>query len=242
MKQDSPPEFGSTESGSMRMYEVYHRLREDIISGRLPAGRKLRIETLKAEYGTGASPLREALSLLIPEGFVDRLENRGFRVSNVSREEFEDLNGMRCWMEGRALRSSIQRGGKDWEGKIVLALYWFSQAFPTHEDTREQAFERRRLHKEFHMALISECDSPILLHLCDQLHDKNARYRSLVDYCVPSERNYLEEHEMIVEAALRRDGDAAVDLLVQHYGRSGEQITAALKGDPPKSDGCESAA
>lgn len=245
MKQDRDS-MGSQESGSLMMYEVYHRLREDIISGRLPAGRKLRIEALKAKYGTSASPLREALSLLIPEGFVDRLENRGFRVSNISRDEFEDLLGMRCWMEERALRSSIERGDKAWEGKIVLALYWFSQAFPTHEATREQALKRSRMHKELHMALISECESPTLLKLCSQLHDKNTRYKLLINYCDTSERNYLKEHETIVEAALSRDVDAAVSLLIDHYGQSAKQIRAALASDQfsadPGNDGCPSAA
>ena len=38
---------------------VYARLREDILSGRLEPGRKLKIEDLREEYEVGASPLRE---------------------------------------------------------------------------------------------------------------------------------------------------------------------------------------
>lgn len=231
MSQPEPIINPDTGVSGMLMFDVYTRLRNDIISGRLEAGRKLRIEELKSEYGSGASPIREALSLLIPEGFVDRVENRGFRVSNVSWAEFEDLLNMRCWMEGRALRKSIERGGKDWEGEIVLALYWFSQAFPNHngsDEPDEKAHERRKLHKALHMALIAECDSPLMLQICSQLFDRNDRYRSLIDYAQPAERNYLEEHDKIVKAALRRDADAAVSLLADHYGQTGHQIKPIL--------------
>ncbi|MWB79050.1 FCD domain-containing protein [Pseudooceanicola sp. 216_PA32_1] len=217
-----------SDGGKLLMSDVYQRIREDIIMGRLEAGRKLRIEELKAEYGTGASPLREALSLLIPEGFVDRLENRGFRVSGVTLTDFDDLLDMRCWSESRALRRSIERGGKEWEGEIVLALYWFSQAFPDHDAHDDRASERRRLHKTFHMALIAECGSPMLMELCSRLFDRNDRYRSLVNFAATAERNHVAEHEQIVEAVLRRDADAAVSALAEHYGKLRRQIEPIL--------------
>ncbi|WP_298493292.1 GntR family transcriptional regulator [uncultured Maritimibacter sp.] len=214
--------------GTLLMYDVYRRIRDDIIMGRLEAGRRLRIEKLKADYGTGASPLREALSLLIPEGFVDRLEHRGFRVSFVTLAEFDDLLSMRCWAESRALRASIERGGKDWESRIVLALHWFTQAFPDHDARDARAGERRRLHKALHMALIAECGSPLLLDLCSQLFDRNDRYRSLVNFAAPADRDYVAEHDRIVEAVLRRDAEAAVGALVDHYGNLRRQLEPIL--------------
>ena len=51
----------SSESMTSR---AYMRLREDIISGELEPGRKLKIEELRRKYDVGTSPIREALSLL----------------------------------------------------------------------------------------------------------------------------------------------------------------------------------
>ena len=60
---------------------VHRRLREDILSGRLPPGLKLKLRDLAESYGAGGSPMREALSKLAAEGLAERLEHRGFRVA-----------------------------------------------------------------------------------------------------------------------------------------------------------------
>ena len=92
---------------------VYARLRADILAGRLEPVRKLRIEELRKSYGVGASPIREALSHLASDHLVERLDQRGFRVTDVSGEEFNELRKTRCWLEERALRESIAHGGPD---------------------------------------------------------------------------------------------------------------------------------
>ena len=97
--------------------QVYLQLRRDVLSGVLEPGRKLRIEELARAYGSGSSPVREALSLLASDGLVERLEQRGFKVRPVDEAEFVDILQMRCWAEERALRESI-------------ALY-FTPPFPT---------------------------------------------------------------------------------------------------------------
>jgi DNA-binding GntR family transcriptional regulator len=79
------------------------------------------------------------------------------------------------------------------------------------------------------MALISACDSNILLRLCSQLFDQNNRYRNLIPGLETDPRNILEEHEQIAQAALRRDPDEATRLLVEHYRRTGRQISQSLR-------------
>ncbi|MGI9504370.1 MAG: GntR family transcriptional regulator, partial [Geminicoccaceae bacterium] len=95
--------------------QVYGRIRADILTGVLEPGRKLKIDDLRQVYGSGSSPIREALSLLTSDRLVERVDQRGFRVALVSAEAFDELLMTRCWLEERALTESIQRGGKDWE-------------------------------------------------------------------------------------------------------------------------------
>ncbi|MEN0001295.1 MAG: GntR family transcriptional regulator, partial [Pseudomonadota bacterium] len=60
---------------------AYARLKDDIISGALPPGSKLKIEKLRKTYNAGTSPIREALSLLTSDHLVERIDQRGFRVA-----------------------------------------------------------------------------------------------------------------------------------------------------------------
>lgn len=209
--------------------QVYGRVRADILTGGLEPGQKLKIDELRQAYGSGSSPIREALSLLTSDGLVERVDQRGFRVALVSAEAFEELLTTRCWLEERALYESIQRGGKEWEEKVVLAEYHLSR---TPRSTSDNAFianqDWEHRHKDFHMALISACGSSILLNFCDQLYDQNVRYRHVAGRVAYPKRDITKEHQAIMQAALDRDAPKATTGLVDHYRATSAFLTKGL--------------
>jgi DNA-binding GntR family transcriptional regulator len=208
---------------------IYARLRTDILASRLEPGRKLKIEDLRKSYDAGATPIREALSHLASDHLVERLDQRGFRVANVSGEEFDELRKTRCWLEERALRESIAHGGSDWEERVVLAAYRLSSVPWSKSDNQYIVNgEWENLHKAFHRALISACGSAILLRFCDQLYDQNIRYRILSNRAAYRQRDRSAEHEAIKEAVLARDADLAVERLLGHYSRTGSFLADSI--------------
>lgn len=212
--------------GSLTL-QAYRRLREDILSGALLPASRLKIEALMTRHEMGATPIREALSLLTSDGLVERLDNRGFRVAAVSRADFEELLKTRCWLEGRALAESIAAGDAIWEEQIVLALHRLSRTPRTADEGATLADPHwEELHKAFHRALISACGSSILLRFCDQLYDRNIRYRQLAGLRSYPGRNIGTEHQAIAEAALDRDPEVAVQRLTQHYEQTGRFLSA----------------
>ncbi len=209
--------------------QVYLQLRRDVLGGTLAPGKKLRIEELARTYGSGSSPVREALHLLASEGLVERLEQRGFRVRPVSEEEFLDLLQMRCWMETRALKESIAKGGSDWEEAIVLSFYRLEQVNRTAIDginIFDAEWESR--HRRFHMTLLAASGSPTLNRYCEQLYDLNIRYRQIALLTSSEERHPRFEHEAIMQATLSRDSDVAVERLVSHYTLTADYLREAL--------------
>jgi DNA-binding GntR family transcriptional regulator len=62
---------------STQTINVYDRLREDLLSGRLEPGRKLQMRFLTEAYQVGQTPLREALNRLTAEGLVDIARTAG---------------------------------------------------------------------------------------------------------------------------------------------------------------------
>lgn len=224
-----PEELREESSPESLTSQVYSKLRTDIISGRLSPGRKLKIEELRHRYGVGTSPVREALSLLTSDQFVERLDQRGFRVATVSVAEFVELLKTRCWLEERALRESIEHGGGDWEEKVVLAAYRLSRV-PRSEaaDHFVANAEWEERHKHFHMSLLSACGSSFLLKFCDHLYDQNVRYRQLAGTKAYPTRDINAEHGAICDAVLAHDADLAVDLLMAHYGRTGDFLKSNL--------------
>ncbi len=209
--------------------QVYNKARIDILTGVLEPGQKLKIDELRQVYGSGSSPIREALSLLTSDGLVERVDQRGFRVTLVGAEAFDELLTTRCWLEERALSESIARGDKAWEERVVLAEYHLSRtdrSISKNAFIANQDWERR--HQDFHMALISACGSSILLNFCRQLYDQNIRYRHVAGKVAFPKRNIEKEHRDIMQAALNRNAAKAVAGLVDHYRATGAFLANGL--------------
>ena len=201
---------------------VYDMMRQDILKGDLPPGEKLRVEYLRDRYGVGASPIREALNRLSVDGVVVRVDQKGFRVAEVSVAELDELIKTRCWLEETAIRESIAAGDDAWEERLVLAFHRLSKT-PRSADQVTYAMDPdwEVLHRAFHLALIGACGSRWLISYCEQLNDLADRYRQLAAY---PRRNELDEHKAIMDAAVNRKPDDAVEVLVDHYRRTADII------------------
>ena len=204
-------------------HRAYLALREMIVTGELKPGEKLKIDGLRKRLDTGASPIREALSLLTSDNLVERLDQRGFRTAEVSTENFEEILMLRCTLENLALRESIANGTDDWEENVVLAHHRMQRAKGSGPETFEP------LHKDFHMALLANARSPILLKFCSQLYDLNIRYRFLAGNTLNyQKRDVSEEHAGVLAAAVARDADLASERLLHHYRLTGKFLAGLI--------------
>ena len=201
---------------------VYAQLRADILNGRMRPGEKIRAEAVRRRFNTASSPVREALNRLLSEGFVALEEQKGFRVAPVSADELKELVKTRCWIDGLAIRESIERFDLAWEENLILALHHLSR---THrgESGQTETSEWEGRHRDFHMALIAGCGSRWIKRISGQLFDAAERYRLLALEQV-LERNELQEHRDLVDACISRDADRAIALLDHHYNQTFEAI------------------
>ena len=211
--------------------EVFGRLRADILSGKLAPGTKLRFENLRASYGVGLSPLREALSRLAENRLVVSIGQRGFRVPPVSVQEIGDIAMVRKEIEGLALRFAIRHGNDGWEAAVVAARHKLTVLERHNRDVSEDLWESR--HRDFHKTLVSACNSACLIHLHGLLCDQFDRYRRLsAKSRLPNSPRPLV-HQRITEAALARDADLAVKLLHDHIDQATALIVAGLQPAAP---------
>ncbi|RWY38457.1 GntR family transcriptional regulator [Falsigemmobacter intermedius] len=198
---------------------LYHRLRGDIIQGRLAPGAKLRLEQLRESYGVAASTLREALSRLASDGFVLAEGQRGFQVAPISAEGLHEIAGLRLLLEEHALARSFTRGNLEWESQVIAAHH----RLDSHEE-RLEAGDRsdialwREADWRFHQELISACGSAVMMQTHAEVFDKYLRYQMIaLAFRVEASR---AEHRALCEAALARDVSGAVGLL-RHHIRAG---------------------
>lgn len=211
---------------------------QDIVTGALPPGSKLKIRELAERYQAGVIPLREAVSRLAMSGFVEAEDQRGFRVTQVSREDLEDVTSVRQCIESEALRDAIESGNLEWEGAVLSAFHQVNSLPTVIGDPPRMNPAWERAHDNFHTTLLAGCRSKWLKHFAATLRAQTARYRHMsLGNAHAGERNVGKEHEDIVKAVLARDADLACELLVQHFAVTTQLVLerAGESGAPRKS-------
>jgi DNA-binding GntR family transcriptional regulator len=198
---------------------VLERLRSDILTTRLLPGQKLNAAALAKHFSVSLAAVREALSRLVADGLVQASDQRGFRVSPVSQADLNDVTQTRIDIEGLALRRSIERGDENWLAAVereFAALCKIPFLNVDGLNMHNEAWIVR--HRIFHRTLVGACGSLWLLGFRDVLYEQSERYRRLsVRRENNQPRDVEAEHKQIVEAVLRRDADAAVTSLSDHF-------------------------
>jgi DNA-binding GntR family transcriptional regulator len=219
-----PPSHPPSHPGTLAT-SVYDHLRQDILSGDLAPGEKLRSGSLRGRYDVGNSPLREALNRLSVDGFVVREDQKGFSVANVSKRCLEELIRTRCWLEEVALRESIGNRTVEWEEQVVLSFHHLSRTERyLDEKNKTPNAKWSELHRTFHMTLIDRCNSQWMLNFCAQLYDQASRYCQLADEAGFIERDSLKEHRLLMDAAIDGNADEAIRVMLSHYNRTADII------------------
>ena len=210
----------STKSFTLQVFET---VRAEILTGEIPPGSKLRIAEAADRFNVSRSAIREALSRLVASGLVEAIDQRGFRVTAISKEDLIDLTQARVEIESLVLRKAIELGDRAWESAILAAHHDLTGE-PKFGASEDEVLERWHvLHERFHHALVAACNSKWLLDFRDRLSDQSRRYRALSYYeAVP--RNHDDEHKEIMEAAISRDAKRAVKLMEQHILKTTEIV------------------
>lgn len=84
-------------------------LKARILSGALPPGQRLIEMDLAEEFGTGRGRVREAFRVLVGEGYLEFVANRGVLVRRYSRAEMLAMGRTREVLEGLAARMAAER-------------------------------------------------------------------------------------------------------------------------------------
>lgn len=211
--------------------QAYLLIRHDILAGNLAPGTKLKVEALRARYNIGPTPIREALERLSAEQLARAEQQRGFRVSPMTAVDLIELADMRLLLETEALRRSLVAGDYAWEGTIVSAFHKLDRLQTiklSNAALDPEEWERRN--SEFHNALIAASGSGWLARSRAHIDDHLGRFRRCYrDALAATDRDCHEEHRAIMEAALARNADLAIQLTQRHIKRSIDVIHSALQ-------------
>ncbi len=214
---------GSRPDGTpARGEDVYARLRGDILAGRLRPGSRLPFAELCTRYGTSVGVLREGLSRLVEQDLVVVFPMQGYRVKAVSTQDLQHLTDARVDVESLVLRSAIAAGDLAWESDVLAAHHRLARTPQQDPDDPARMSESwAAAHASFHATLLQGCPNPRLRAIALALRDSAELYRR---WAVPvghdGGRDTAGEHQALLDGALARDAEQAVQVLTEHLRRT----------------------
>lgn len=206
---------------------VYEQIRDDIVLGVLRPGQKLTLESLRQRYSLGMTPLREALYRLSSSLLVTLEDRRGFRVAEISPRHLAEVIYLREQSEALLLRDAFKHADLAWEKRIVAAFHQLQRVADYKPNFGPYTADWESAHREFHVALLSAADLPMLEDFHQSVWNHAARYRNLAQ-AIDMHTDVFQGHEQLMQAALARDEQLASVLLRRHIALATESLMDRL--------------
>jgi DNA-binding GntR family transcriptional regulator len=207
---------------------VYETLRNEIIELKLAPGSPIDEQQLSDRFSLSRTPIREALVRLSADGLITTLANRTTIVSNIDflgLSEFFDALTLMYRVTTRL--AAINRSGDD-IARIREMQKDFADAV-----TERDALGMIATNRDFHVAIAVAGRNPYYTDLFTRLLDEGRRilrlYYSSFNDVLP--RQYVSEHEDMIQAIIDRDADLADRLAAAHADQIVHQIRAFITTD-----------
>ena len=180
--------------------------------------------TLADQLGISRTPIREAITRLEQEGFVEIQARRGVFIKRKSLEEILEMITVWAALESMAARlACTQASDEEISALRVLGTRYDS------DHAKANLSEYSEANIEFHLCILGLSKCTMLQEIAEGLftHLKAVRRRGLAD-TARADRSVVD-HMQIVEAIEARDADLASTLVRVHTLRLHDYIRATWK-------------
>ncbi len=93
--------------------QIYSKLREDIITLKIPLGTRLNVNELQSDLGVSCTPIREAVNRLQQEELVIYENNVGARVLTLDEHDVREINELALTLQQAAVRLAMKNGDRE---------------------------------------------------------------------------------------------------------------------------------
>lgn len=195
--------------------QVYHRLLDQIVNGRLPEGSKLSEETICADLGVSRTPAREALMMLDRDKLIERIPRRGCFVRKFDRNEVADIFECRRLLECLAL----EQGFDNIPEKILLKLK--SKLETSGGASRKESLQ---VDEELHELIINSCPNKTFRDTVRQIIKRSSPLRSWRAFGSTNIKVLNQERLDIINTLLQKNKEKSIKLLGNHISQGAQTL------------------
>jgi DNA-binding GntR family transcriptional regulator len=211
---------------------VYEQLLSAIVTGKLAEGKRLLEANLAKLFGVSRQPIREALRMLVTDGFVELIPYRGVIVSTITPREAKDTLELKGMVEGYAAWMGAQTFGSEMIAELEMLVGQMEEHI--------RAVESREIIQDnyaFHMRIVSGIGNEKMIKYYQGLFNSHQRYYAIGLSEQPGWQTSVNEHRLILEKIRSGDSVGAFTCARQHASNTIDRVLAALEKRKTGTDG-----
>lgn len=202
--------------------QVADYLREAIISGQIPRGTRVKQVEIAQLLKTSVTPVREALKLLVAEGYLTGSSFKGATVVPFDARASREIINLRMLLEAELVRGAADRmTSSDAEDLRSLATEFHKAA------NKQDSSGARAANYRFHRRLYSIADQPQTYHFVQILW---ARYPfDVINRIKGRAKRAASEHAELLQQLIDGDVQGAIATTRRHIESGWEELRDSLE-------------
>lgn len=209
--------------------KVYDQLRTKILGAELLPGEIISLRGLAEKFGVSILPVREAVWQLESEKILVVESNKRIQVNHLTSLEFREVLNLRLLLEAEA----VDKACKNRPSKAIPRVERIFMAMKKLAGVNHKAYIKKN--DEFHKAIYTYADSPLLLDLIQRLL---ARVNPYVYLYAMQQRDHLTSamgcHQDMLTGFSNGDSKATIEALHHDLNGAAEWILPQLKLEDEK--------
>lgn len=214
-----------------RSAHVYERLRELIVRGRLAPGARVVEQDIAERTGVGRTPVREALQLLVQEGYLVGSEGgrRQLTVAPLRADDVAELFPLLGDLEAAALRG-LDRLADEQRAALAAEAHAANRVFgETVAQVPVDLEGAFTTHKTFHATLTAPLAGPRLAWLLGLVRPQVERYEWFYGALLQGNLDVAtEEHDAVVRAIEAGDGEGAAQAVRRNWLNASTRLQGVI--------------
>ncbi len=221
----SPPTSLPRDGDLSLTEQVFNALKGEILRSQIRPGSVVIEGDLAERFGVSKTPIREALRLLVQDGWIEVMPRRGYLVRPIGLDDLREVYELRRILESGVVRKVIEQMNR----KTVADLRRLIEAQADAGDSLETSIEASR---DFHLSLARLTGNERLVKSVAALLDEVERLLRMLPELVSvmTSTSEIEAHRRLVDALEEHDADLAESLMLAHLADISRSLLDALSG------------
>jgi GntR family transcriptional regulator, rspAB operon transcriptional repressor len=189
--------------------QVYDALKREILTAQLRPSQPLIENDLAARFGVSKTPIREALRLLVQDGWIVVLPRKGYLVRPLSLEDVREVFALRLMLEPQVAAEAASHRSDALLDRLRAAA----------AGAREPSYQgAMRAARAFHLTVAEAAGSGRLSRVLEALLDEVERLLHLMPQLTDRITSMVEPaaHERIIAAIAAGDAEQAAAHMRAH--------------------------